>query len=324
MKIQISHIRFGMTWLVAIFTVAMSQNVFAYPTKPIRLIVPFAPGGSTDVIARTLAQKLSDSFKVSVIVDNRGGGGGLIGTESAIRAAPDGYTIVFVSSSYVTNAAMYPLTYHPVNEITPINLTCETGYLVGVFPGLKVNTPKDLIDIAKAKPGSINYGSAGQGSLAHLATELFSMQAGIKLTHIPYKGTGQALIDVIGGQVQMVLGGVPGLIGHHKANRIRAIAITTIKRSSALPDVPAMAETVPGYEAPLWFAFLGPKGLSESMVKKWNVEIDRAIRLPEVKERMNGEGLDVVMGNPDALRKKLATDIEKWRKVVKHGNIKVN
>lgn len=292
-----------------------------YPTKPIRLVVPFAPGGSTDVIARALAEKLTDYFGHPVVVDNRGGGGGVIGAEIAVRATPDGYTLIFVSGSYATNAALRPLRFDPINDIVPINLTCETGYLIGVFPGLKISSPRDLVALAKAKPGGINYGSAGQGSLAHLATELFSMYAGIKLTHVPYKGTGPALIDLIGGQIQVVFGGVPGLLPHHKANRLRAIGITTAKRSNALPDVPAVAETLPGYEAPLWFGFWGPKGLSGAVVKRWNAAIDHTLRLPDVRERMAREALEAIGGDPKRFRNVIKSDIEKWRKVAKQGNI---
>lgn len=292
-----------------------------YPVKPVRLIVPFAPGGSTDVLARALAEKLSQAFAKPIVVDNRGGGGGVVGTESALRATPDGYTLIFVSGSYGTNAALRSLNYDPVKDITPISLACETGYLVAVYPGLKISSPQELIDYARAKPSAVNYGSAGQGSLAHLATALFATQAGIKLTHIPYKGTGPAILDLIGGRVQVVFGGTPGLITHHKANRVRAIAITTAKRAGVLPDIPALSESLPGYEAALWFGFWGPKGLSESVVKRWNVEIDRAIHSADVKAKLATQAVEPVGGAPSVFKETLQSDIQKWKKLVKSADI---
>lgn len=310
--------------LWAFFACLGTARAGDYPAKPIRLIVPFAPGGSTDVVARTLAQKLGDSFGTSVVVDNRGGGGGMIGTEVAVRAAADGYTLIFVSGSYAANAVLYRLPYDPIKDITPISLACETGYLVAVFPGLKVTTPKDLIEQAKARPGALNYGSAGQGSLAHLVTEFFSMEAGIRLTHIPYRGTGPAIVDLIGGQIQLVFGGVPGLIPHHRAGRVRAIGITTAKRLSTLPDIPAISEFVPGFEAPLWFGFWAPKGVSPQIVKRWNTEIDRTMQAGDVQKKMASDGLEAVGGDPGVFLKVLRNDVAKWSKVVKQANIRAN
>lgn len=293
-----------------------------YPNRPIRLIVPFAPGGSTDVIARALAQKLNVALGTPVIVDNRGGGGGVAGAEIALRAAPDGYTLIFVSGSYATNAAMYPLTYDPVNDIAAVMLVYETAYLATVQPSLKIATPKELIAYARSKPGTLNYGSAGNGSLAHLATELFDMTAGTRMIHVPYRGTGPAISDLISGQIQVLFGGVPGLIPHVKSNRIRAIGVTTARRSPALPDVPAIAETLPTYEASLWFGIWGPKGLPKTVIDRWSTELVRIVRLPDVQERTNAEGLDAVIRGPEEFRRVIRNDVAKWAEVLKRANIR--
>ncbi|HEV2007622.1 MAG TPA: tripartite tricarboxylate transporter substrate-binding protein, partial [Burkholderiales bacterium] len=225
-----------------------------YPTKPIRLIVPFAPGGGTDIVARVLAQKLTEALGESVVVDNRAGGGGTIGVETAVRAAPDGYTLAMVSGSYATNAALFKLPYDPVNDITPISLIGETGFMVVLNPSVPAKSIPELIALAKAKPNSLNFGSTGTGGITHLATELFEIMAGIKMTHVPYKGTGPALIDLLGGQIQVLFGSMPSMVPQHKTGKIRGIAVTTAKRVGAAPDLPTVGESVPGYEAILWYA----------------------------------------------------------------------
>ncbi|MGH6630104.1 MAG: tripartite tricarboxylate transporter substrate-binding protein, partial [Burkholderiales bacterium] len=204
-----------------------------YPTRPIRLIVPFPAGGQTDIVTRMLAQKLAESFGVPVVVDNRPGGGGTIGPETAVRANPDGYTLLMISASYAANAALYKLTYDPVNDVAPIALIGEIANLVTLHPSIPVTSIKDLIAYDKANPGKLNYGSGGTGSGTHLAAELFNHMAGTTMTHVPYKGAALALNDVIGGQIQLVFGGLPVMIPHVKANRARGIAVTSAKRSNA-------------------------------------------------------------------------------------------
>ncbi|MCE9640116.1 MAG: tripartite tricarboxylate transporter substrate binding protein, partial [Betaproteobacteria bacterium] len=198
---------------------ALAQN--AYPTKPLRLIVPFAPGGGTDIVARLLAQKLTESFKQTVIVDNRAGGGGTMGAETTVRATPDGYTTIIMSGSYATNAAMYKLPYDPVNDILPMGLIGDTAFIVALHPGVPIKSVGDLVAFAKAKPGALNYGSSGTGGIAHLSGELFDMLAGTKMTHIAYKGTGPALNDLLGGQIQLIFGSAPATIPLVRANRLR-------------------------------------------------------------------------------------------------------
>ena len=294
-----------------------------YPNKPIRLIVPFPPGGGTDLMARVLAQKLTDAFGVSVIVDNRAGGGGSIGTETAVRANPDGYTMIVVSGSYAANAALYKLAYDPVNDIAPIALLGETGFIASVHPSVPVKNARELIAYDKANPGKLNYASTGTGGITHLATELFNQMAGTRMTHVPYKGTGPALNDLMGGQIQLMFGAMPALVPQVKANRLRGIAVSTAKRNAAVPDIPTLGETVAGYETVLWYAAWGPKALPKDIVARWNKEIDRIVQSPEMKERMAGEGLEPVGGPAERFREALRRDVAKWQKVVKTGKISV-
>lgn len=293
-----------------------------YPVKPVRLIVPFAPGGGTDIVARALAQKLTEALGQSVVVDNRAGGGGTIGAEMAVRAAPDGYTLIMVSASYSTNAAIFKLPYDPVNDITPISLIGESGFMVSLHPSVPAKSIKELIALAKAKPNSLNFASTGTGGITHLATELFNMMADIKMTHVPYKGTGAALTDLLGGHVQLIFGSLPSMVPQNKTGKLRGIAVTTLKRNAAVPDLPTVAETLPGYEAILWYAAWGPKGLPKDIVTRWNSEIAKAISAPDMKERMAGEGLEAAGGPPEQFRNVLRRDVPKWIKVVKEANVK--
>jgi tripartite-type tricarboxylate transporter receptor subunit TctC len=294
----------------------------AYPTKPIRLIVPFPPGGGADIVARIIAQKVAESFGVPVVVDNRAGAAGMLGTDIAVRANPDGYTMIVVEGGYAGNAALYTLPYDPLNDVTPVALIGETGFIVTLHPSVPVKSVKELIAYDKANPGKLNYGSGGTGSSNHLVIELFNQTAGAKLTHVPYKGIGLALNDLLGGQIQIIFGGLPPMLPHIKSNRLRGIAVTTAKRSSAAPDVPTVADTVPGYEAPQWFAVLGPKTLPNDVVARWNKEIDRVVQLPDVKERMANDGLEPAGGSADRLREVLKREIARWQNVVKIANIK--
>jgi tripartite-type tricarboxylate transporter receptor subunit TctC len=304
-------------------TAAVPSAAQSYPTKPIRLIVSFAPGGQGDILARTLGPKVVETFRQSVLVDNRPGGGGTIAYETLVRANPDGYTMILAASGYATSAALYKLSYDPMNDVTPIALIGESGFVVALQPSTPVTSVKELIAYDKANPGKLNYGSSGTGGATHLATELFNQMAGSRITHVPYKGMILALNDLLGGQIQVIFGNLSNVIPQTKSNRVRAIAMTTAKRSSALPDIPTVAETVPGYEAELWYAVLGPKGLPRDIVARWNSEINRILLLPDVKERMAGDGLEPVGGSPQRFHEVLKRDIAKWQKVVKIAGIKV-
>lgn len=310
--------------LVACLAFSSAQAQGNYPTKPIRLIVPFAPGGGTDIVARVMAQKLTEAFRETVIVDNRAGGGGLIGAETAVRATPDGYTVIIMSGSYTTNAAIYRLPYDPVNDITPMGLIGDTGFFLALNPNVPLKSVRELVAYAKAKPGAINYGSSGTGGIAHLCGELFDLLAGTRMTHVPYKGTGPALNDLLGGQIQMIFGSAPSTIPLVHTNRLRAIAVTTTKRSSALPEVPTIAEAgVPGYEVVLWYGVLGPKGLPNNIVARWNTEIRKATKLPDMKERLASEGFDIDDSPPEVFQAVLKRDVAKWTKVVREAKVKV-
>ena len=310
--------------LVAGLACSSAQAQKGYPTKPIRLIVPFAPGGGTDIVARLLAQKLTEAFKQTVIVDNRAGGGGTIGAETAVRATPDGYTVIIMSGSYATNAAMFKLPYDPVNDILPMGLIGDTAFLVALHPGVPIKSVNELLAFARSKPGALNYGSSGTGGIAHLSGELFDLLAGTKMTHVAYKGTGPALNDLLGGHIQLIFGSAPSTIPLVRGNRLRAIAVTTTKRSAALPDLPTVAEAgVPGYEVVLWYGVLGPKDLPKNIVARWNTEIRKATKLPDLKERLASEGFDIDDSPPEVFQALLKRDIEKWAKVVREAKVKV-
>jgi len=306
----------------ALFAANISCAQEKYPARPIRLVVPFAPGGGTDIMARTFAQKLSESFGQTVVVDNRAGGGGTIGTETVVRATPDGYTMIIVSGSFATNAAVYKLPYDSVNDIAPIALLGETGNAIALPVTLPIKNMKELIAYDKASPGKLNYGSTGTGGFTHLISELFNQLAGTRMTHVPYKGTGPALNDLLGGQIQVLFTSLPAAVPLIKQNRIRGIGVTTPKRSNALPDIPAIAEAVPGYEAVLWYGFWGPKQLPKSIVTLWNTEIRKAVKLPDLRERLTSEGLEPADAPPERFSEVVRRDVAKWQKVVKTGNIK--
>ena len=308
---------------VALLTTVTAMGAQNYPAKSIRLVIPFATGGGTDIVARGLAQKLTDALGQPVLVDNRGGGGGSIGIEIVVRAVPDGYTLSLVSGSYAANAALFKLSYDPVKDILPIALIGETAFLISLHPGVAAKSVTELIALAKSKPGALNYGSTGIGGITHLATELFDLMAGTRMTHVPFTGTGPALNGLLGGHIQLIFGSAPSLIPQVRANRLRAIAVTTRSRAPALPDVPTVTEAgVPGYEVVLWYGVWGPRGLSRDIVARWNSEIRKVTKLPDMKERLAGEGLDIADGPPELFQNVVKRDVEKWTKVVKQANVK--
>ena len=293
-----------------------------YPSKPVRLIVPFAPGGGTDIVARVLAQKLTESFKQTVIVDNRAGGGGTLGVETAVRASPDGYTTIIMSGSYATNAAMFKMSFDPVNDILPMGLIGDTAFVLVLHPAVPLKSVAELVAHAKAKPGVLNYASSGTGGIAHLSGELFDLLAGTRMTHIAYKGTGPATNDLLGGQVQLLFGSAPAVVPLIRAGRLRALAVTTLKRMSSFPDLPTIDEAgVKGYEVVLWYGVLGPKGLPKAMVERWNAEIRKATKLPDMRERLLSEGFDIDDSPPSVFQALLKRDVAKWQKVVKEAKV---
>ena len=312
--------------IAALFVLSFPAGGYAqqsYPARPIRLIVPFPAGGQTDVVARSLSLKLGENFGQTVVVDNRPGAAGSIGVEMAVKAPADGYTMVMVSTSYTANVALYKLNFDPLNDIVPIVMVGEIGNMVMVNPQGPFKSVKELIAYAKANPGKINFGSGGTGSGNHLAVEHFSQMAGISMTHVPYKGSTAGITDLMSGQIQLIFGGLTGMIPHHKANRVRGIAVTSGKRNKAVPDLPTVGETVPGYASVSWAAILGPKGLPRDIAARWNTEINRLLQAPDMKARMEAAGLDVVGGTQAHLREVLTQDIATWKKVVKAANIQL-
>jgi tripartite-type tricarboxylate transporter receptor subunit TctC len=316
-----------MMFFLAIITGLLAAGAcFAqsYPAKPMRLIVPFATGGQSDIIARIVGQKLFESLQQAVVVDNRPAGSGTVGTEMAVRANPDGYTLLMASAAYATNAALYPLTFDPVNDVAPIALIGESGFVVSLHPSVPATSVKALIAYDKANPGKLNYGSGGSGGSNHLVTEYFNLMAGTRMTHVPYKGGGPALNDLLGGQIQVFIGTLSAMVPSIKAGRVRGIGVTTAKRAAALPDVPTVAETVPGFEAVTWAAIIGPKALPAAIVQRLNTEIDRILHTPDMKTRMAGLGMEIAGGAPERVREVLRREIAVWKKVVKAANIKID
>lgn len=296
----------------------------AYPSKPIRVIVQFAPGGQGDVIARAIATKATEGLKQTVLVDNRTGGGGTIAADALVKSNPDGYTFIVTSSSYAANAALYPRTFDPVNDITPVVLIGDSGLIIVVHPSVPVHTVADLIAQAKANPGKLNYGSSGVGGTPHLATELFNLMTNTRMAHVPYKGVVLALNDVISGQLQVLFGSMSNAMPQVRAGRVRGVAVTSAKRLTASPEIPAIAETVPGYEAVVWYAVAGPKGVPQNLVKLWNAEVNRILQMPDVRERLTSFGMELIGGPPQRFRDMLIADIARWQRVVKAANINVS
>lgn len=308
----------------ALTNIAVAQPAAPYPTRPIRVIIPYPPGGSTDIIARTVNAKLATQLKQQLVIDNRAGGGGNVGHEIAARATPDGYTLLIAISAIVANPAVNPRSpYDPLRDFTPLMQIARSPYRLVIFPGVPANTMKEFVALAKAKPGSMNYGSAGAGSAVHLAAELLLMQTGIRLTHVPYKGTGPAMVDLIAGQIQMVLGGTLSTAPHTKAGRARALAVTSLKRRADVPDLPTLAETVaPGYEAFEWFGVFAPAGLPKHLITRLHAELVQAANDSEVKDRLIASGMDFVGSTPAELAETLQRDYAKWSRLVKETGLK--
>ncbi|HYC49210.1 MAG TPA: tripartite tricarboxylate transporter substrate binding protein [Burkholderiales bacterium] len=294
-----------------------------YPTKSIRMIVPFAPGGGTDIVARVIAQKMGESLGQSVIVDNRPGAGGTVGVETAVRANPDGYTLIMVSGSYATNAAVYKLAYDPISDVQPVSVIGESAFVVVVHPSVPVKTVAELVTLAKTKPGTLNYGSTGAGGITHLSSELFDLLAGTRMVHVPFKGTGPSLNALLGNQIQLMFGALPAAAPHVKENRLRGLAVTGEKPSAALPGLPTVAETVKGYEVVLWWGVLGPKGLPRDIVAVWNRGIDQIIRTKEMQDRFVNQGIDALGGPPERFHAAIKRDVDKWKRVVAQAKIRL-
>ncbi len=303
--------------------VAQAQTA-EWPDKPVRVIVPFAPGGSTDIIARVLMARLSQELGQQFIIDNRGGAGGSIGTELAVRANKDGYTLIIVAASYATNAALYKLPYDPVKDIAPIAMLHKGPFLFAVHPSVPAANVKEFIALARAKPRVLNFGSSGIGGATHLATELFIQMTNIQMVHVPYKGDAPAVAELLGGQIQLIFSSVPALMQHLKAGRVRALAVTTEKRYPDLADVPAVAETVPGYEHTSWNGMWGPEGMPKLIVSLLNQRLAAILKQSDVQVRLRADGREPAHSSPEEFARVITRDIAKWTRVVRVGNITVH
>jgi tripartite-type tricarboxylate transporter receptor subunit TctC len=294
-----------------------------WPHKPVRMIVPLAPGGGTDIVARLFAARLSAQFGQQFIVDNRAGAGGMIGAEIAARANPDGYTIITVPASYAANAALYKLPYDPVKGIAPVTMLTSGPLILTVHPSVPATSLEQFIELARAKPGSIAFGSSGTGSFSHLTAELFRQMSRTDMVHVPYKSAGPALVDLLGGQIQVFFGSGPSTGGHIRAGRLRALAVTTAKRSFALPKLPAIGELLPGYASEFWFGTWAPAGTPQPIVSQLNQALVRILGQPEMQERLRTDMVEGVGSTPAEFARTIARDIATWRGVVKAGNIKI-
>jgi tripartite-type tricarboxylate transporter receptor subunit TctC len=299
-----------------------------YPTKPIRLIVAFPAGGSTDIIARVVGQKVGERLGQQLVIDNRGGAGGSIGTEIAARATPDGYTLTMgTTSTHVINVGVYAkLKYDPIKDFEPITLVATTPYLLVVNPGVKANSLKELVALAKSQPGKLNYASAGTGTTTQLAMEMLKTAAGIDVVHVPFNGNGPAGTATIGGQVQILFGSMPAVLPQAKAGRLRALAVGTPKRSPSMPEVPTVAESgYPGFDASLWLGFFAPKGTPAPILKRLYTELVSVATSPEMKEQFERNGAEpLVSASPAELTKLMQTEIEKYRKVIKAAGVQLD
>ncbi|APV50261.1 ABC transporter substrate-binding protein [Betaproteobacteria bacterium GR16-43] len=298
-----------------------------YPTRPVKIVVPFAPGGSTDVVARVLADKLGAEFKGSFIVDNRPGAGGNIGADAVAKAAPDGYTLLMGTTGVLSiNSHLYKgLPYDPEKDFTPVSYTSLITNILVVNPAVPVKTVAELIALAKGKPGSLTFASSGAGSSTHLSGELFKALAGVDILHVPYKGSGQALIDVISGQVTMLFDNAPSSIAFVQQGKLRAVAVTSTKRLPNLPDVPTIAEAgVPGYESLSWSGIVAPAATPKAIVAKLNAAIEKILATEELKQKFAAMGVEPVGGSPEAFARHVRAESEKWGKLVKSANITLN
>ncbi len=299
-----------------------------YPTKPIRMVVGFPPGGGTDVMARLVTPKMTEAWGQQVVIDNRAGATGIIGTDLVAKAVPDAYTLLMghVATNAIAWSLFAKLPFDPAKDFTPITRVSSVPHILVVHPSLDVRTVKELIALAKAKPGQLTFPSAGNGSTPHLAGEIFKTMTGVNLVHIPYKGTGQSLQDLLGGQVQVGFDTTAAEITYVKAGRLRPLAVTTAKRIGSLPDVPTVAESgVPGYEVTTWYGLFAPAGTPPAVVRKIFAETVRIVRLPEIKERLDGMGTEeTTNASPEEFAALVKTDIAKYAKVVKAAGLRID
>ncbi|HTO47690.1 MAG TPA: tripartite tricarboxylate transporter substrate binding protein [Burkholderiales bacterium] len=317
----------GRRALLAAALAVCAGGTFAqpYPSKPIRLIVPFTPGGSTDILGRAIGQKLAEALGQQVVIENRPGAGGSIGAEAAARAAPDGYTLLMGHiGTLAVNPTLYPkLGYDPLKGFAPVAWVARVTNVLVVNPAVPAQTVQELVRLAREQPGRLRYGSGGNGSAAHLATEYFKLRTQTDIVHVPYKGTGPAVTDLLGGQIEMMMTGAPAVMPHVKAGKLRALGVGNARRVESLPDLPTIAEAgVSGFEAIQWYGVVAPAGTPEAVIARLNAEINRALATPELKARLVAEGAEAAPTTPQAFGAFIAAEIERWRPVIQKAGLK--
>ncbi len=305
---------------------ARAQAPDAWPSKPIRFILPFPPGGGTDILGRIISERLAANLGQPVVIENRGGAGGNVGAEAAAKSAPDGYTIVLVAPSLAISPSLYSkLNYDPVKDFAPISLVATVPNVMITHPSVPARTLQEFIALAKSKPGGMNFGSGGNGTSNHLAGELFNIVAGVKLVHVPYKGVNLAMNDVLSGEVHLVVIGIPAAAPHIKAGKLRALALIAPQRSPALPDVPTVAEAgLPNFEVTTWYGVLAPAGVPGPIVARLNAELVKIMHAPELKERFAAMATEPRTSTPEEFAAYIKQEIAKWAEVVRQAGLKAD
>ncbi len=296
-----------------------------YPAKPVRLIVPYPPGGGTDVIARIVQPKLSEALGQTIVIENRGGAGGALGTEVAAKSAPDGYTFLFTLSSHTINPLLYKLDYDVERDFAPVSIIVSVPQLIAANPQAPAKTLKEMVAAAKANPGVYSYASVGNGTPSHIAGELLKLRAGINMVHIPYRGGGPAVADTLGGQVPFLFVTAPAALSHVRSGKLRALAVTTAKRTPAAPEIPTVAEelNIPDYEVDSWYAMFAPAKTPAAIVARMQRDVARVVRLPEVKQKLLEQGADSVGSSSEELERVVKAELRRWAQVIHDAGIKL-
>jgi len=304
---------------------AMAVSAHDWPAKPVRFIVPYPPGGGTDVIARIVQTRLSEALGQPIIIENRGGAGGALGTEAAAKALPDGYTFLFTLSSHTINPLLYKLNFDIERDFSPVSLIVSVPQLIAAYPGAHIESMQDVVAMAKLQPGKLAFASVGNGTPSHIAGELLKLRTGIDIVHVPYKGGGPAVADTLGGQVPLLMVTMPAAMSHVRAGKLRALAVTTRRRNPGAPEIPTVAEAlqIPDYEVDSWYAMFAPAKTPAAIVSRMQKEIARTIELPDVKHRLLEQGGDTVGSTPEELDKVVKGELRKWAELIRDAHIKV-
>ena len=302
---------------------AMAAGAQDWPAKPVRFVVPYPPGGGTDVIARIVQSRLADQLGQSIVIENRGGAGGALGTEAAAKSAPDGYTFLFTLSSHTINPLLYKLNYDVEHDFSAVTLIVSVPQLIAASPSSPLHTMSDVVAAAKAKPGSIPFASVGNGTPSHIAGELLKLRAGIDMIHVPYKGGGPAIADTLGGQVPLAIVSMPAAMSHVRAGKLRALAVTTLKRNPGAPEIPTVAEALkmPDYEVDSWYALFAPAKTPAPIIAKMQKAVAQTIELPEVKQKLLEQGGDTVGSSPEELDRVVKRELRRWAEVIRQAKI---